>query len=149
MRFSLSVSIGRRIASLIEVVVYHRHTACPGFATFGLVRLEIGWEGIYPYPLFTPRNFGFCAVNLAVYLRGCLSLHSVGDMAVYIDCCCRGNMSYRCGQRFYVHTIFKCHRRKCVSEVMKSYSWAARSFQYQLEAFAYCRGRSWACAINR
>ena len=60
MRFSLSVSIGWRIAPLIQVVVYHRHTARAGFATFGLVRLEIGREGIYPCPFFTAMSSASC-----------------------------------------------------------------------------------------
>ena len=94
MRFSLSISISRTISALEEVVVYHRHTACPGFATLGLVRLEIGREGIYPCLFLIPRNLGFCAANLAVYLRGCLSLHGIGYMTIDINRRFGRNMTY-------------------------------------------------------
>ena len=68
-RFPLAICISWTVPTLIEVVVYHSHTACAGFATFGLVRLEIGRGCIYPCPFLSPRNFGVCAANLAVYLR--------------------------------------------------------------------------------
>ncbi len=69
MRFPLTISVSRTVSALVEVVVYHCHTARAGFATFGLVRLEIGRGGIYPYSLIALRNWGFCAANLAVYFR--------------------------------------------------------------------------------
>ncbi len=42
MRFTLAISVSWTVSALEEVGVYHRHTACAGFAAFGLVRLEIG-----------------------------------------------------------------------------------------------------------
>lgn len=51
MRFALSVSVSRAVSAFEKVVVYHRHTARFGFATFGLVRLEIGRCGILPLPV--------------------------------------------------------------------------------------------------
>ena len=112
--FALSVGASRAVSALVEVVVYHRHTARAGFATFGLVRLEIGRGGIYLYPFFIPWNFGFCSANLAVYLCCCLSLHCVGYMAVDINCRFGRNMTYCCRERFHVHSVFKCHRRECL-----------------------------------
>ncbi len=144
MSFSLSISISWTISAFEEVVVYHRHTACAGSAVFGLVRLEIGWEGIYPCLFLSPRNFGFCwgqllpAANLAVYLCGCLPLHGIGDMAVDIDCCFGRNMPYCRRERFHVHSVFKCHRRECVSEVMKYYFGASCPLQHNLQSLADC-----------
>ena len=43
--FPLSVGVGRCVPSLVEVVVYHRDTARPGFAYFRLVRREFDWCG--------------------------------------------------------------------------------------------------------
>lgn len=46
--FPLAVGVGRRVPSLIQVVVNHGDTARPRLAYFGLVRREFDRGGIFP-----------------------------------------------------------------------------------------------------
>ena len=89
MAFPLAVGVGRRVPSLIQVVVYHRDTTRPGFAYFRLVRREFDRDGVLPCRRLSRRHLGVCAADFAVYMHRRLPLHSIGDMAVNIKRGCR------------------------------------------------------------
>jgi len=89
MAFPLAVGVGRRVPSLIQVVVYHRDTARAGFAYFGLVRREFDRGGIFPFLTLFCRHTGVCAADFAVDMHRRLPLHGIGDVAVDIQRGCR------------------------------------------------------------
>ena len=70
----LAVGVSRAESALEQVVVYHRHTARPGFAYFGLVRLEWRRIVILLYPLLKPQHFGVSAAYFAVNIHRRLAL---------------------------------------------------------------------------
>lgn len=68
----------------------------PGFR----IRREFDRGGIFPFLPRYRRHLGVCAADFAVYMHRRLPLHSIGDMAVNIQCSCRGHMAYGCERVF-------------------------------------------------
>ena len=51
-----------------------------------------------------------CTADFSVNSHGCLLLHGVGDMAVYIERGLRADVAYHSGESFDINVVFQCHR---------------------------------------
>ncbi len=78
MAFTLAVGIGRRVPSLVQMIIDHRHTTRPRFAYFGRVRLEFDGGGIFSCLWLDRRHRGVCAADFAVDPYRRLLLYCIG-----------------------------------------------------------------------
>ena len=76
--FPLAVRIGRRVPSLIEVVVNHGDTTRPGTPYFGLVRREFDRGGLFLYSRFSVGiRASVPPILRSIYTAACLCIVSV------------------------------------------------------------------------
>ena len=93
----------------------------------------LGW-------LYALRKFGhlrICTADFAVDPHGRLLLHSVGDMAVYVERGLGADVADHGGERLDVHAVFECHGSEGVAQVVETDLLALRSLQYLLEFAVY------------
>ena len=85
-----------------------------------------------------------CAAGLSVDPDCRLSLHSIGDMTINVECGLGADVSYHGGERFNIHSVFECHGRKGVSQIVKAHLFTAfflckpYSFLFVLSGILLC-----------
>ena len=131
----------RRKPPLVEVVVYHRDAPRAALSYLGLVRLKNRFCGVFGDWLVTYYlgwlRFGHlcgCTADLSVDPDCRLSLHSIGDMTINVECGLGADVSYHGGQGLDIHTVFECHCSEGVAQIVEADFLALRPLQYLLKS---------------